>query len=714
MYFEEGEEYRFTVYIKSDSYKDRIKISFNDKKGNEYGVGYIENISDEWTKQEVIITATETIEKGNLAFVLENEGEIFIDMVSLFPVNTYKNRENGLRSDMVEMLEELNPSFLRFPGGCVVEGSNLEHAYNWKDTVGDVAERKQNENLWLGTKNYPYYQSYGVGFYEYFELCEDLGAKAIPIVNCGMSCQARTEGQRHTVCSIDDIDTYVQDALDLVEFCRGDETTTWGKVRIDMGHPDPFEIEYIGIGNEQWGSEYFERYIYFVEAFREQYPDIKLISTSGPLASGDLFDYAWNKIEQHKYDEVKYADLVDEHYYNEPDWFLKHIDKYDSYDRDGTAVFLGEFAAKSNTLKAALSEAAYMTALEKNSDIVEMVAYAPLFGNTTSSQWTPDMIWFNNSNVFGSVNYYVQKMYSNNVGDYILESTLENVETIGNTGKIGVGTWKTAVVYDDLKVVDNATGKVLYENDFKNSELEDFKGNSQGVYEVIEDSDGNQVLAQQNNSYPLNDAIGGSATYVGDETWTNYTYTLRAKKTSGNEGFLIPFAVKDNDNFYHWNIGGWNNTRSCIEEAIGGTKNIVSDITGVKIETNRWYDIKVVVEPGKIYCYIDNELIHELETVEVATVYQNTTYDEEAGEIIIKLVNIHEEDRGIAIDLEEFNIEGNVSVEVIGNDDLDAQNNLKNQDILVPTTYTLKIEENFEYIMPRNSVSILRVTGEPK
>ncbi len=292
MYFEEGEEYRFSVYIKSDSYRDKIKISLNDKKGNEYGVGYIENISNQWSKQEVIITATETVEKGNLAFVLENEGEVFIDMVSLFPVNTYKNRENGLRSDMVEMLEELNPSFLRFPGGCVVEGSNLEHAYNWKDTVGDVAERKQNENLWLGTKNYPYYQSYGVGFYEYFELCEDLGAKAIPIVNCGMSCQARVAGQRNTVCSLDDIDTYVQDALDLVEFCRGDESTTWGKVRIEMGHPEPFEIEYIGIGNEQWGSEYFERYIYFVEAFRAQYPDIKLISTSGPMASGDLFDYA--------------------------------------------------------------------------------------------------------------------------------------------------------------------------------------------------------------------------------------------------------------------------------------------------------------------------------------------------------------------------------------------------------------------------------------
>ncbi len=369
---------------------------------------------------------------------------------------------------------------------------------------------------------------------------------------------------------------------------------------------------------------------------------------------------------------------------------------------------------KSNTLKAALAEAAYMTALEKNSDIVEMVAYAPLFGNTTSSQWTPDMIWFNNSDVFGSVNYYVQKMYSNNVGDYILDSSLENVEKVGNTGKVGVGTWKTAAVYDDLKVVDNESGKVLYENDFKSDDLEEFKGNSQGVYEVIEDNDGNKVLAQQNNTYPINDAIGGSATYTGDENWTNYTYTLRAKKTSGSEGFLIPFAVKDNDNFYHWNIGGWNNTRSCIEEAIGGTKNIVSDITGIKIETNRWYDIKVVVESDKISCYIDDELIHELDTVEVATVYQNTTYDEEAGEIIIKLVNINEEDTKIDIDLQAFNTIGEASFEVIGNNDLDTQNNLKNQEILVPTKYSLKIEEEFEYIMPRNSVTILRIRGSAK
>lgn len=710
MYFEKDKDYRFTVYIKSDSYKDRIKVSLKDKKGNEIGVGYFDDITNEWDKKEVIIKSNETVENGCLSFTLENEGEVFVDMVSLFPVDAYKNRENGLRNDMVKMLEELNPTFLRFPGGCIVEGNPLENAYNWKDTVGDVSERKQNENLWLGTKNYPYYQSYGVGFFEYFQLCEDLGAKAIPVVNCGMSCQARSVGQTNTLALIDDIDTYVQDALDLVEFCRGDETTTWGKVRVDMGHPEPFEIEYIGIGNEQWNSEYFERYIYFVEAFREQYPDIKLITTSGPMASGELFDYAWTKIEQHKYDEVKYADLVDEHYYNEPEWFLKHIDKYDSYDRNGAEVFLGEFAAKSNTLKAALSEAAYMTALEKNSDVVKMVAYAPLFGNTVSSQWTPDMIWFNNSEVFGSVNYYMQKMFANNVGDYIINSQLENVEKIGLTGKVGIGTWKTTAVYDDLKVVDNESGKILYANDFSKEDLESYANNYQGKFEILDDESGNKVIGQVDENSPVNDTIGGSAAYFGSDDLTNYTYTLRAKKVSGNEGFLIPFAVKDENNFYHWNIGGWNNTRSCVEEALGGTKNIISEIKGFNIEPNRWYDIKVIVEPTKISCYIDDELIHEVTTKEIYTVYESTSYDEDTKDVIIKLVNINEEDTEIILDLENVNFTGNATVEVLGNNKLDSQNILANKEVLMPKTSAIEITDNYKYIMPKNSVSIFRIS----
>lgn len=709
MSFEAGEEYIFTVYIRGN-YDGRVKVSLNDKNQNEISSGLIENINSEWTKKEVVVNASETVEKGSLSLVLENAGEVDVDMVSLFPVNTYKNRQNGLRVDMVEMLEQLNPSFLRFPGGCIVEGSPIGNAYNWKDTVGDVAQRKQNENLWLGTQKYPYYQSYGVGFYEYFLLCEDLNAKAVPIINCGMSCQARAgdHSVSETLVSLEELDSYIQDALDLVEFCRGDENTKWGKIRIDMGHPETFEIEYIGIGNEQWGEEYFKRYIKFVEVFREKYPDIKLITTSGPLSSGDLFDYAWNKINQHKYDDVRYTDMVDEHYYNQPEWFLKNANRYDSYDRNGFDVFLGEYAAKENTLQAALAEAAYMTSLERNSDIVKMAAYAPLFGNTVSSQWAPDMIWFNNSEVFGSINYYVQKMFANNVGDYTLKSSLENIEYIGVSGKIGVGTWKTSAVFDEIKVVDNKTGKVLYSNNF-DSELEGFDGTSQGLFGIIQDVDGKKVYAQQNNSYPTNDAITGSASYVGNVNWSDYTYTVRAKKISGEEGFLIPFAVKDKENFYHWNIGGWNNTRSVVEEALGGTKNMVSQVKSMNIKNDEWYDIKVVVKENNISCYLNDELIHTIDVPKIATVYQSVTKDENSKDIIVKLVNVQNKDVNITLELENCNITGKAQVEILHNEDVTVKNNLKEPEKVVPIVSDIEITENYEYTMLKNSISILRI-----
>lgn len=703
-----GEEYRFSVYVKSDSYKGKIQINLEDRNHNCIGSGYIEEVESSWSKREIILKAEETVEKGSLSIVIEEAGTIDMDMISLFPVNTYKNRKNGLRADMVKLLEELQPSFIRFPGGCIVEGNPLDNAYCWKDTVGDVAQRKQNENLWIGTKDYPYYQTYGIGFFEYFLLCEDLGAKAVPIVNCGMSCQARADGQTNTLAALSELDHYIQDALDLVEFCRGDASTTWGSVRINMGHIQPFEIDYLGIGNEQWGEEYFKRYEKFVQVFREKYPDIKLITSSGPLSSGDLFDYAWSEIDSHNEDAINYADLVDEHYYNEPEWFLKNTTRYDDYDRKGAEVFLGEYAAKSNSLKAAISEAAYMTALERNSDVVKMAAYAPLFGNTLSSQWRPDMIWFNNSKVYGSVNYYVQKMFANNKGDYLLESSLMDVKGEGATGKIGVGTWKTAAVFDDMKVFDNETGKVLYENDFS-TKASNFEGSSQGFYEVIDDEDGNKVYAQTNASYPTNDAIMGSASYVGDTNWSNYTYTVKAKKLSGDEGFLIPFAVKDQKNFYHWNIGGWNNTRSVVEEALGGTKNIVSDIRNVTIQTDRWYEIKVVVNQDTITCYLDDKEMHVIKVPEVFPVYQTVSKEEKTGDIIVKLVNTQEEESKITIRLENCNITEDASVEVLANENPEAENSLKNPENVIPTIRKIKITENYEYVAPANSVSIFRI-----
>lgn len=701
-----GEKYRFTVYLKSNDYKGNIIVNLLNNKGEAVASGTIAGITKDWVKYTLELEALSNAYAGSLEFVLEESGTVDVDMVSLFPFNTYKNRENGLRADLVELLEGLNPTFIRFPGGCIVEGHPLSNAYNWKDTIGDVAERKHNYNLWHNSKEYPYYQSYGLGFYEYFLLSEDLGAKPVPIVNCGMSCQARG----NELADGAELQQYIQDALDLIEFANGDETTTWGAKRVAMGHKEPFNLEYLGVGNEQWEGNYFYRYTQFVEAIRAEYPEIKIITSSGPASDGGLYNFAWDTIKSHADDEVKYADLVDEHYYNSPDWFLANTNRYDSYDRDGVAVFVGEYAAKANTLKAAIAEAAYMTGLERNSDIVKMASYAPLFGNTTLSQWAPDMIWFNNSISYGSVNYYVQKMFANNVGDNILQSDLTQVSGENSMiikGKVGVGTWATGAVYDDIKVVDNETGKVLYESDFENGDISEFKNTSQGDWEVY-DEDGNKVYGQKNTTYPTNGEIMGSASYVGDNNWTNYTYTLRAKKVDGMEGFLIPFAVEDSENFYHWNIGGWNNTVTAVEQAQGGVKTTATNTVSMNIELNKWYDIKVVVTPTYIECYMNNVLLHTIELAETTPVYETTSIDKETGDIIIKVVNAAEE-ADVNITLDNVTLNGNTASCQVLTGKLAETNTMVKRENVVPVDSTIEVSEKFTYVAPAYSVSIIRI-----
>ncbi|HEX3020825.1 MAG TPA: alpha-L-arabinofuranosidase C-terminal domain-containing protein [Lachnospiraceae bacterium] len=708
MTFTSGEKYCFTVYLKSEDYKGALEISL---LGNRYKVvasGAIDSISKEWKKYTVELTAKETVIGGKLKLAMTGKGTVSVDMVSLFPFNTYKNRENGLRADLVEMLKELHPSFIRFPGGCIVEGNPLDNAYRWKDTIGDVAQRKQNLNLWLGTKDNPYFQSYGLGFYEYFQLCEDIGARPVPVVNVGMSCQARAGTQIGVLSTKAQLEEFIQDALDLIEFANGSADSDWGKVRAQMGHPEPFNLEYIGVGNEQWGKSYFERYTKFKEAIREEYPNIKIITTSGPASDGALYTEAWNTINSHNNDEVKFADLVDEHYYNSPEWFLTHTSRYDSYDREGTNVFLGEYAAKANTLYAALSEAAYMTGLERNSDVVKMASYAPLFGNLTSSQWEPDMIWFNNNVAFGSVNYYVQKMFSNNVGDYTVESELvqESGGKLGGaSGKVGVGTWLTGAEYDDIKVVDNVTGEVLYESGFDDKDsVKEWKKTIEGNWEIAED-DGNQVYGQLNTKFPTKGAITGSASYIGDNKWTNYTYTLRAKKVSGEEGFLIPFAVSDNANFYHWNIGGWGNTLTAVEQAQGGIKTTVSDPVNVSVKTGEWYDIKIVVE-DKIECYLNDRLIHTIELVSTMQVYETVSVDEETGDIILKLVNVGEE-ANVDITLENAEVQDKASCLVISGKKTD-KNEILDKEKVAPVESEITVGKQFKYTAPAYSVTIIR------
>jgi alpha-L-arabinofuranosidase len=357
------------------------------------------------------------------------------DMISLFPKDTWKGRPGGLRKDLVERLAELKPGFVRFPGGCIVEGRDLMNRYQWKKTVGRVEDRELIINRWnteFSHRNAPdYFQTFGLGFFEYFQLAEDLGAAALPILNCGMACQYNT-GE---VVALDQLDPYVQDALDLIEFANGAVSTKWGKLRADMGHPAPFNLKYLGIGNEQWDVQYIDRYKIFAEVLQKQHPEIVLVSGSGPGASGREFEFAWKELRKLN------APLIDEHYYRPPEWFFQNAARYDNYDRKGPKVFAGEYAAHEkeekpqsesrNTWLSALAEAAFMTGLERNADVVHMCSYAPLFAHVEAWQWRPDLIWFDNLQTVGTPNFYVQKLYGNYKGSNVLPITANGAALTG-------------------------------------------------------------------------------------------------------------------------------------------------------------------------------------------------------------------------------------------------------------------------------------------
>ena len=438
---EKGKTYNVSLYAKSDSYKGGISVSVYKDGEKVANAKVADSVTNEWKKYDVVMTADKTARGADFVVELDGAGTVSLDMISCFPSDAVCDI---FRKDLAEKLKDINPGFLRFPGGCIIEGYNLANRYNWKDTLGDTAHRKQNWNRWMAHTNdgpdggYKHYnQTYGLGFYEYFLLCEYLGCKAVPVVNVGMACQYQS---KETV-AIDSaaFEQYIQDALDLIEFANGtDENNEWVKKRIEMGHPDTFKLEIIGIGNEQWedNNDWFKRYERFESAIHAKYPDMKLVATSGPGVQDDHYYPAWSwlreKTAERTADDPVFAYVVDEHYYRTPDWFYSNINFYDSYPRD-VKVFAGEYASRrrnwsndpaANTWEAALSEAAYLTMVERNADVVYMASYAPLFARINYTQWSPDMIWFDDANSYGSPTYYVQKLYSNNMGDYTLDSTL--------------------------------------------------------------------------------------------------------------------------------------------------------------------------------------------------------------------------------------------------------------------------------------------------
>ncbi|MCH5197328.1 MAG: hypothetical protein J1E34_00345 [Oscillospiraceae bacterium] len=747
----EEKAYTFSVYAKALNGYDggvTVRLVAGDETAAE---GVIEKITNEWTKYTLTLESKIKADKDVYIQVLINEGVAAFDMISLFPEDTYHGRENGLRNDLAKKLEELQPKFLRFPGGCVIEGYNIPTAYRWKDSIGvdkdgqpllfndtygDVAARSQGENIWTDHSAtddpWPCFMTYGLGFYEFFVLCEDLGASPVPVLSCGLYCQMR--GMHGEDMNSADFAAFMQDMLDLVEFCRGDETTVWGKVRIAMGHEDPFEIQYIGIGNENEGEEYFERYQAFLDKFNEArladpelYDGIELIYSAGAsdaLNGGNhkkAYEYAEEHIENGNV--TAFAGAIDEHYYQTPEWFLKNADYYDenNYRRSAdelTAtvyggaipVFLGEYAARSNRLEAALAEAAYMTGLERNGDIVRMAAYAPLFASATASHWSPNLIWFNNSGVTTSVNYYVQKLFANNQGTKLLKSSLNGaaVEQQDLQGRVGVGTWYTEAEFDNLLVVDNETGKTLIKDDFS---IPNFFWNWQNVNKGNFKIKGGKLI-HEGTDMRYSDI--GDVAYIGvNNDMKNYTFTVEATKTDGEEGFLIPFAVQDADNNYFWNIGGWGNTVSCLQNMSGGIKTgqILKTVSDFRVETGKTYLIKIVVNGSAVQGYIDGELMFDYDTASPAEAEAYCVVStDDRGDIIVKIVNVTERVKTVAVSIENAEVADSASVQQLKGENLTDENVFGEEETCSIEEFTLSgISEQFNYAVPAYSVTVLRI-----
>ena len=439
-----GEEYRFTVWAKAPKGTARITVQLINEasmgEGQDFASARLDIKGNEWKKYELRLRSNVTMNKAKLRIFLEGRNAAALEHISLFPVNTYKNRDNGLRRDLVQALKDQHPGVFRFPGGCIVEGTDLETRYQWKNSIGPVENRPLNGNRWQHTfthRFYPdYYQSYGLGFYEYFLLCEDIEAEPLPVLSVGLACQFQNR-HAHAHVPVGELQPYIDDCLDLIEFANGDVNTKWGKIRAEMGHPEPFNMKMIGVGNEQWDTLYFERLEPFVKAIRAKYPEIQIIGTSGPDSEGKMFEIGWKAMKEQK------VDLVDEHFYRPESWFLKSGLRYEKYDRKGPKVFAGEYAChgrgkKWNHFEASLYEAAFMTDLERNADIVHMTAYAPLFAHVEGWQWRPDLIWFDNTRMFKSVSYYVQQMYAMNKGTHALTMTMDKQPIAGQEGQNGL------------------------------------------------------------------------------------------------------------------------------------------------------------------------------------------------------------------------------------------------------------------------------------
>ena len=691
------ETYTLTFWAKTDgTFEGRMCAELQDD--NKQNLGSTEfdiNLTNKWQKYSLQLMATSSSTKGWLALKGLEPMVVYLDVVSLMPP-TFKDRPNGCRRDLAEMLAMLHPKFVRFPGGCYIEGTwrdGVTNRFEWKKTIGPIEERPGHWNV-----NWGYRVCDGLGLHELLQLTEDLGAEPLFVCNIGLG--------HGWMQNYQDLGEYIQEALDLIEYCNGDETTTYGRMRAENGHPEPFGIRLLEIGNENYNysfnnnndqsDHYVERYQQFYDAIKAKYPEMILI---GNVESWGTDDPAWRNGSP--------VDAVDEHYYRSTSWFAQQYNKYDNFNRDGYRVYAGEYAVTSDfgsvgNLNAALAEAIYMAGMERNSDVCVMASYAPIFCHESHpSPWMPDMIRFNASASFGTPSYWVQQMMASNVGYQNITWQEQGNSFYSNNKAIGLSSWSTAVTYDNIKVTDGQ-GQTLYSTDFSDAQEYQERWNATGGAWDISGGALNQTST----------SMQGECNVCQIQCGDDYTIELDATKRSGNEGFLIAFSYTGPDNFIWWNLGGWNNSQHAIEQCVGGSKRTLDKLSG-SLTQGHTYHLRIVKTGDDVYCYADNSLYHHITLPSARKIYTCAALNQNEDTLIVKLINQGLEEDAI-LRFKDFQWTGQVEQEVLSSPSGLDENSMTDRNKVEPVQYDNLINPQDDNSVlsvqcPAHSLSILRI-----
>lgn len=686
-----GEKYRLSLYARGgDGFRGPLTVRLEDAAGVTCSdTATISGIGSDWKQHQTKLTASTTDPKTRLVITAGAKGTVWLDFVSLFPERTWKDRPNGLRPDIAQLIADMKPGFVRFPGGCVVEAGTVETAYNWKDTIGPLENRQERWGPWN------YHRTHGVGLHEYLQFFEDLGAEPLWVGFCGQTCIfRRSRGESVPMAEMG----WVRDNfLDLVEYANGSADSTWGAKRAAAGHAEPFGLEYIEIGNENQGPELRERYIFIHDALTAKHPDLKYLA-----------DLSWTSDDSMGGAEF---DIVDRHYYQNPRWFMSRFNEYDGRDRSLPPLYLGEVAVTSGdagplrgNLLAALAEGVFLMGCERNADTVQMVSYAPLLGHVngrTALAGSPPpwhaMIYFDGTRVFGTTSYYLWKLFGTNRPDQMLHADVQRgeVEPARIAGQIGVGTWAARAEFKDVRV--ERDGELLYESDFSQ--------NADGWQPEGGRRDNRNQWSIRNAAY-RQDRDGFGLSYFGDENWSDYTLSLKARKFSGSEGFLIVFGRKGVDRFW-WNLGGWGNSQHAIEL----NQTPVGRPVRGRIESDRWYDVKIELAGSRIRCYLDGELIHDATSTPPEKFFVTAGRDDARGELVVKAINILAEPVSSRILIDGVTeIANEATAFVLSAESLDANNSLGDPRRVVPKERIVNTaSSSFEYTFPSYSLTVLRL-----